>query len=334
MTKEAYIFIIKYTFILWVISIMLYFINEIIYEIRLRTKFNNITISSINNSVSLIDILINRFKELELLITGIINKIPFIKTYIIKYDKYSSINNHNNALTFLRKIEVGFLISLLYIIYIILFGYKFNLGLYVIIFIVSSYLLEISLFLRKKRLDKYIDHELYNTINILNNALKSGKTINQSIDYLLKEIEGPIKEEFILVKKDLDHGLSVDEAFSKMSKRCNNKDLVRISNTLSLLSLTGGDITYIFNYIEKDILVRKELKLDYSSSTIKERIIYKILLVLPIIVILFMISIYSNYLKYFITTYVGIIVLVLICSLYSLYIILINNLLSKWEEYL
>lgn len=327
--EEVYLEFIKYTFILLVITILLYIYLEIKRNYDLKKRFDNITAKSINQKDTSLRSGINSIiQKFDLLLINIFSKVKLIEEYSLKYELYSSINKNNNMLTFVRKVEVGFLVACIYLIACILELSHFSLSLFLVIFVLSSYLLEISLHLRYKQRNIEIKNDLNNAVSILTKSFKAGKTTTQSINFLIKELDGPLKEEFKVVKQDLETGLGLAESFDRMNKRTNIEDLKYISASLSLLSVTGGNIVKVFEMIEGELLSRKKLEDEFNSLTASSKLMYRILLVLPLVIIISMTILNKDFFLPLVSSFVGIMILTVVVSLYILYIFIIKKILK------
>lgn len=327
--EEVYLEFIKYTFILLVITILLYIYLEIKRNYDLKKRFDNITAKSINQKDTSLRSGINSIiQKFDLLLINIFSKVKLIEEYSLKYEIYSSINKNNNMLTFVRKVEVGFLVACTYLVACILELSHFSLSLFLVIFVLSSYLLEISLHVRYKKRNIEIKNDLNNAVSILTKSFKAGKTTTQSINFLIKELDGPLKEEFKVVKQDLETGLGLAESFDRMNKRTNIEDLKYIASSLSLLSVTGGNIVKVFEMIEGELLSRKKLEDEFNSLTASSKLMYKILLVLPLVIIISMTVLNKDFFLPLVSSFVGIMILTVVVSLYILYIFIIKKILK------
>lgn len=327
--EEVYLEFIKYTFILLVITILLYIYLEIKRNYDLKKRFDNITAKSINQKDTSLRSGINSIiQKFDLLLINIFSKVKLIEEYSFKYEIYSSINKNNNILTFVRKVEVGFLVACTYLVACILELSHFSLSLFLVIFVLSSYLLEISLHVRYKKRNIEIKNDLNNAVSILTKSFKAGKTTTQSINFLIKELDGPLKEEFKVVKQDLETGLGLAESFDRMNKRTNIEDLKYIASSLSLLSVTGGNIVKVFEMIEGELLSRKKLEDEFNSLTASSKLMYKILLVLPLVIIISMTVLNKDFFLPLVSSFVGIMILTVVVSLYILYIFIIKKILK------
>lgn len=179
---------------------------------------------------------------------------------------------------------------------------------------------------------KLIKKELLKSIMLINNGLAGGKTIKESIKVTTKKLDGPLKLEFERVINDLDHGLSIENAFKRVEKRTKVKDILYLTTSLSILGKTGGNIVEVFSYLETVFKTRKKLELELSSTIASSKLVFIILSVLPLLMIVGMNLFYDNYLIQFINNPLGNLLGILIVIIYLTYLVFITKLI-KIEDY-
>ncbi|NCC71138.1 hypothetical protein EOM09_06160, partial [bacterium] len=228
-------------------------------------------------------------------------------------------------LMFLKKIKIGFLCLVLYWVVSLMNVYYFSLGASLLIFVFGSYLLDISLEVKFQNRINRIEKDLYRSVSLLKASFEAGKTMIQAVNYFTEELDGPLQEEFIMVKNDINHGLSLEESFLRMSNRYDIKDLNYIYTSLALVNKTGNNIQSILEMVDKELRSRQELKNYYNSSTSSVRLMYKVLVVFPFILSGLIILLEPTYFNIFVQSNVGILLLLLIFLLYVLYIMIVNK---------
>lgn len=329
-TEELYLEFIKYISIVLVLSIILYFLLEMIRKHRMLKKFDNLAVKSKTKESKLI---VNTLRSIDYVLISIFSKIKIIKDYSNKYEKYKVLSKEENSMIcFLKKVKVGFLSLIIYLLISLINVKYFSVGGCFLVFILSSYLLEITLETRYIKRKEDIKDNLYKVISLLKASFTSGKTLTQSINYLVNELNGPMKEEFIIIKNDLEYGISLEESFKRMHERYNIKDLKYISDSLVLVNKTNGNIIKILENIESEMLMKRKIKEEYKSVSSGVRLTYKFLLVFPIILILVISLLETNYFLPLITTKIGLLFTTLIILLYILYIILVNKIIKVVVE--
>ena len=185
----------------------------------------------------------------------------------------------------------------------------------------------------KKRYVKYLmENDLLKAITIMNNSFKSGRSIYETIHIVASEIDGPLKEEFILMEQDLDYGLEIEAVFKRFNKRVNLKEVGYITTSLTILNKTGGNIVSVFSSIEKTVFSNKKLQDELRNLSAASKALYRILVGIPLIFVLVIYILDPTYFVPLYTETLGIVILSIIIIIYILYIIIVKRII-KLKEY-
>ena len=202
----------------------------------------------------------------------------------------------------------------------------------VVAFSLGFFSLDIFLIGKKKYVKYQMENDLLKAITIMNNAFKSGRSIYETIEIVGKEIEGPLKEEFILMHHDLDYGLDLEAVFERFSSRVNLKEVGYITTSLTILNRTGGNIVSVFSSIEKTVFSNKKLKDELDNLSKASKALYHILIIVPFLFTLIIYILDPTYFVPLFNTTLGIIIVILIIIIYVVYIIIVKNII-KLKEY-
>lgn len=117
-----------------------------------------------------------------------------------------------------------------------------------------------------------IDTQLMDGLILLSNALKSGLDIVQGFEMVSKDLMPPISDEFGLVIKNYQLGMTFEKALGVMEERVESKMLSYMIRAVILQRQMGGNLTRVFERIVIDI--REESKLDEKTKamTAQQRI--------------------------------------------------------------
>ena len=196
-------------------------------------------------------------------IADFLKKSVFIGKIAKKYDKYVNLYNglYNDGFEFIgEKLIVGCIFILIALFSKMLF-YQILSGIEMIgPFIIGYFIPDIIYVTKYKIYRNRIENDLFQAIIIMNNAFKSGLNISNALDVVITDLDGPVRDEFMLIKKDLSSGIDTSEAFNRFYKRVKLDDAQYISSSLSILNVTGGNITFIFSNIEEALTNKKKLK--------------------------------------------------------------------------
>ena len=321
------ILLIIFIIILIVIGIyMLYRLYNYNKSLKLKKRFDKYSLVLDIESPSLIDKLLEYYKELENDFSKKLIKTHAFDSYSRKYSKYSGslkISDNMNYLS--NKIYIGTLFVFLLFINIVLTKKKITLYLIVLSFLLGFFIYDIYLYIIYKYVDKRISDDMSTAIVIMNNSFKSGLSIVQAIDMVSSTMDGLISDEFKKMSLEISSGLELEQVFKRFSLRVPCSESLYLASFLSVLNETGGDIVSVFNSIEKNSIMRKKLREELNSASSQSRLVFKILVVIPPLLIISILLLNSSYFNVLFTTGLGISVLIIILLLYILYIYIIRK---------
>lgn len=262
-------------------------------------------------------------------ISNILSKSTYFTKKANKYDRYSAIKKNPNYKydVYSIKILISILVFMVYTVTSVLNkNFEFPIGL---IFLVLGYFaIDIYLEILNQIRIKNIEGDLLKAIIIMNNAFKSGLNISNALDVVITDLDGPVRDEFMLIKKDLSSGIDTSEAFNRFYKRVKLDDAQYISSSLSILNVTGGNITFIFSNIEEALTNKKKLKDELKTMTASSMLVYRVLTFMPFILIFIILMLNKDYFNPLFNNILGIFAIILALILYTIYILVIRKILK------
>jgi tight adherence protein B len=114
-------------------------------------------------------------------------------------------------------------------------------------------------YFRQRRFNQ-INDQLVDALTLIGNALRSGLSLPQAMELLVKDMRPPISEEFSVVLKETKLGALLDEALGHLADRVPLADLKMVVTAIRTLRETGGNITEAFDSIAKTIAERKKVE--------------------------------------------------------------------------
>ena len=262
-------------------------------------------------------------------ISNILSKSTYFTKKANKYDRYSAIKKNPNYKydVYSIKILISILVFMVYTVTSVLNkNFEFPIGL---IFLVLGYFgTDIYLEILNQIRIKNIEGDLLKAIIIMNNAFKSGLNISNALDVVITDLDGPVRDEFMLIKKDLSSGIDTSEAFNRFYKRVKLDDAQYISSSLSILNVTGGNITFIFSNIEEALTNKKKLKDELKTMTASSMLVYRVLTFMPFILIFIILMLNKDYFNPLFNNILGIFAIILALILYTIYILVIRKILK------
>ena len=326
--------IIKTILILMILIVFIWFYHE--YKVnKLNKRINKYSINNDNKRHSLFDILVLFYVKVRTKFKKVLQKSNDLKKYSLKYEKY--INKDSKLLRdgmdyVTTKFILGFIFLFILLVSSFIQDGNITISRIIIAFTLGFFSLDIFLLTKRKYLDYLIKNDLLKTITIMNNCFKSGRSIVQTIEIVSKEIDGPLKKEFKLMKEDLDYGLEIEVAFERFNKRVPLKDIKYITTSLTILNKTGGNIIDVFGSIEKTIFNNKKLEDELRNLSAASKALYRILILIPIIFTLIIFILDSTYFMPLFINPFGYLIIILILFIYILYILLVKRII-KLKEY-
>jgi tight adherence protein B len=100
--------------------------------------------------------------------------------------------------------------------------------------------------------------QMVDALSLMSNGLKSGLSVVQAMGLVTQEMENPIKQEFSLVLSENKVGVSLEDAFTNLSKRVRSDDVEMFVTSINILKETGGNLAETFDTIV--LTIRERIK--------------------------------------------------------------------------
>ena len=119
---------------------------------------------------------------------------------------------------------------------------------------------------------KKIDTQLMDGLILLSNCLRSGLDIVQGFEMVSKDLLPPISDEFALVIKNYQLGMTFEKALGVMEERVASKMLSYMIRAIVLQRQMGGNLTKVFERIVVDIREESKLEEKTKAMTAQQKI--------------------------------------------------------------
>jgi tight adherence protein B len=156
-----------------------------------------------------------------------------------------------------------------------------------------------------KQKQKLVNEQLPATLTLMANSLRSGYSYMQAIDLVSMEMPYPIGEEFGIIIKEINLGISTEDAFTNLVKRVNTEDLDLVVTAFLIQRQVGGNLAELLDTIAQTIRERVTMKQKIGALTAQGKISAIVLCMLPIAMGLFLYIINPEYLLSFINHIIG-----------------------------
>lgn len=337
-TTNAYITVIKdntniirlgqFEIVILVLFIIL-FLMKYIRSIKLEKRFSRYTInSSKNKSISLLDNLHTSYLDFINKLSKLFSKSSVMIKISNRYNKYSCMFENYDSMNFVsRKVVYGFLYIIIAMIIKLAYSRLLSPLEMAISFIIGFYTLDIIYIIKYQKYKKSLENDIITAITIMNNSFKSGKSIIQAVEMVIKELSGPISNEFKIIKQEISYGIDIDESFKRFKSRVKIKEAMYLSSSISVLNKTGGNVIKVFDTIERNAINRRKLQNELKALTSSSKLITYVLIFVPSLFIIFIGMINPGYFEPLFKNIIGIILILLMLVIYITYIVIVKKIM-------
>src|SRR5437763_10491390 len=102
---------------------------------------------------------------------------------------------------------------------------------------------------RRKKIIVRFSEQLPEALELMANSLRSGNTIQSSMQLISEEFMPPISREFGTVSESINLGIPVEQTLDEMAARVPNNDLQFFVTAVSMQRQCGGDLSEILDKI-------------------------------------------------------------------------------------
>ncbi|MFZ2938452.1 MAG: type II secretion system F family protein [Candidatus Omnitrophota bacterium] len=149
--------------------------------------------------------------------------------------------------------------------------------------------------LRNSRRRKKFNNQILDAIMILSSSLKGGLSLLQSLEVLIEEMPAPMSQEIGLVIRENKMGISLEESLRRLDKRMRMEELSLVINSILVARETGGDLTKVFSRLSTTIRDNRKLKENIKTLTMQGKLQGLVMSVLPILFVLWVLSVNKHH---------------------------------------
>lgn len=142
---------------------------------------------------------------------------------------------------------------------------------------------------RQVRIDRF-EELLPEAIDLIVNALKSGFSLESSLNLVGQEIPDPVGTEFAILYEEQNLGVDLVQALENMARRIPSDDLIILTTAIAIQKRSGGNLAEVLGKIAEMIRERFQLRREIRIRTAQGRLSGAILVLLPpalVIIIMF-----------------------------------------------
>jgi len=136
-------------------------------------------------------------------------------------------------------------------------------------------------YLQGKRLKAFND-QLGDIISMMVNGIRAGYSVLQAMEAVAKEMDEPASEEFSRVVKEVQLGLSLEQALDNLLRRVPSDDLDMTVTAIKVQQEVGGNLAEVLDTISFTIRERVRIKGEIRALTAQARASGYVVSLLPV----------------------------------------------------
>lgn len=147
-----------------------------------------------------------------------------------------------------------------------------------------GYLLpQVFLDLKIKQRAKAFNLQLADALILVANALRTGYSFLQAVELVSREMAPPMSVEFAKMLKEMNLGVTTEDAMNNLAKRIDSDDLDLVVTSVLIQRQVGGNLAEVLDNIAGTIRERLRLKGEIKTLTAQGRVSGFIIGLLPIV---------------------------------------------------
>lgn len=158
------------------------------------------------------------------------------------------------------------------------------------------------------RIQKF-NEGLPDMITTIVGSLRSGYSFSQALKTVAEECESPIKEEVSLMLKEMNYGITMEDALYNLSTRMPSNDLEMMIQTVLIQRQVGGNLATVLEIIVKTIRDRNKIQRQVQTLTAQGRLSGRVIGALPVVLGTAIYLINPEYINTLFTNPLGIIIM-------------------------
>lgn len=179
-----------------------------------------------------------------------------------------------------------------------------------------------------KKKAKLFNKQLGEALMIMSNSLRAGYSFQTAMESIAKDMQPPISDEFRLVLREMDMGLSMENALKHMVDRTKNEDVKILVSAVLISSQVGANLADVLDSISGTIRERLELREQIQVLSAQGRMSGMIVGLLPIGIVLFLMISNPSYIMEFVGSPIGIALIFVAVAMEALGFFVINRMID------
>ena len=137
----------------------------------------------------------------------------------------------------------------------------------------------INIKIKKRR--QVFENQIGEVLNTMANSLRAGHSFFKAVEVVSKESSAPASEEFTRLSKEIQLGLSTEDALANMGDRVESSDLNMVITAVLIQRQVGGDLAEVLDNISGTVRDRLRIKDEIKTLTAQGKLSGIIVSLLP-----------------------------------------------------
>jgi len=161
--------------------------------------------------------------------------------------------------------------------------------------------------IKHRRLEQF-NEQLVDALMTMSNALRSGSSIIQAFEHIVRQNQTPISQEFNLFLQETRLGVKFEDALANLNNRVNSEDLTIMIRAIEIARQTGGNLTEVFDKISAIIRERLRIQKRITALTAQGRLQGIVVGIMPVFLVIAMFFLDPKMMLSFFTAPIGIVI--------------------------
>lgn len=158
---------------------------------------------------------------------------------------------------------------------------------------------------KKSQRAALLSEEIGESLTGMSNSLRAGYSFQQAMDAVSKETQGPLGKEYRRTLREMNLGVTTEQALQNLINRVQNEDLELMISSVLIQRSIGGNLAEMFDKIADTIRQRIRMKGEVRVLTAQGRVSSWIIGLMPVFLIIVISVINPGYLSFFFESTIG-----------------------------
>jgi len=179
----------------------------------------------------------------------------------------------------------------------------------------------------KKKMELF-DNQLVEALGMVTNSVRSGQSLMQALENMVKDTKDPISTEFAGALRQVKLGVPLSQALDVITERVKSKDLKIVITSINLARDAGGNLGEILLRIANTMRERKKIQGKINSLTAQGRMSGMVMGAVPFLLLAVLYLIEPEMMGLLFTTVLGNLMLAVAIVMISLGMFVINKIIN------